>query len=141
MRRLYIVLCAAMLASTAAFTEEHVPIAVVVHPARADRLGTEELAEIYLKKRRFWDDGAPILPLNQPPGTTARESFSRRVLGGTSQSFAEYWNEQYFHGIFPPATLSSDEAVKRYVAAERNAIGYIEATDVDDTVRVVLHLR
>jgi len=36
--------------------------------------------------------------------------------------------------------LSSDAAVKRYVAADRDAIGYIEWSEVDDSVRVVLKI-
>jgi ABC-type phosphate transport system substrate-binding protein len=38
------------------------------------------------------------------------------------------------------ATLSSTEAVKRYVASDPNAIGYVDAGYVDSTVRLVLEL-
>src|SRR5207249_9733289 len=41
-----------------------------------------------------------------------------------------YWDQQYFAGIFPPSVLSSGAAVKRYVAADRAAIGYIEWSEV-----------
>ncbi len=46
-----------------------------------------------------------------------------------------------FQGIFPPAILESSGGVKRYVAADRNAIGYVEASEVDDSVRVALSVR
>ncbi len=59
----------------------------------------------------------------------------------SSGALAAYWNDQYFLGTFPPVTLSSTEAVKRYVASDPNAIGYVEASSVDSTVRVVLDLR
>jgi ABC-type phosphate transport system substrate-binding protein len=100
----------------------------------------QDVHNIFLKKRRFWDDGQPIVPLNREAGSALREAFSRRVLGGASSAFVGYWNDQYFHGVFPPATLSSSDAVKRYVAADRNAIGYIWDSEVDDSVRVVLRL-
>jgi len=115
-------------------------LAVIVHRDRVDELGVQDVANMFLKRRRFCADGAPIVALNREPRTTARESFSRRVLGATSETFAAYWNEQYFHGIFPPITLSSSAAVKRYVATDRNAIGYIEIGEVDASVRVVLRL-
>jgi hypothetical protein len=42
--------------------------------------------------------------------------------------------------VLPPATFASAEAVRRFVAAEPNAIGYVAANAVDDSVRVVLRL-
>jgi ABC-type phosphate transport system substrate-binding protein len=116
-------------------------LVVIVHRERSAELSAGDVTNIYLRKRRFWDDGAPIVPLNREPGSSARERFSRRLLGAPSADFAAYWNEQYFQGVFPPVTLSSSPAVKRYVATERNAIGYIDVNEVDDSVRVVLRLR
>jgi ABC-type phosphate transport system substrate-binding protein len=115
-------------------------IVVIVNPRRSATLRVEDVARIFLRKQRFWDDGSPIVPLNREAGSTLRETFSHRVLGVTSTALAAYWNEQYFLGTMPPATLSSSEAVKRYVATERNAIGYIDANAVDESVRVVLEL-
>ena len=115
-------------------------LAVIVHPQGAAQLTAEDVANIFLKKRRFWADGQPIVALNLPPGSVLREGFSRAVLGSDSSHLAAYWNQQYFQGVFPPVTLSSSAAVKRYVATERNAIGYIDAAEVDDSVRVMLRL-
>jgi len=127
MRRASILFCTAMalLMPAPAVPEEHA-LAIVVHPARTAALGIEDVAHIFLRKRRFWDDGAPIVALNREPGTAARAAFSR--------------NHKYFDGVFPPTVLSSCIAVKRYVAADRNAIGYIDLSEVDDSVRVVLKL-
>jgi len=109
-----------------------------VHPERAAALDIEDVARIYLRKRRFWGDGTPIVALNREPGTAARVAFSRRVLHADPPRLQAYWDQQYFAGIFPPSVLSSGAAVKRYVAADRAAIGYIEWSEVDDSVRVVL---
>jgi hypothetical protein len=115
-------------------------LAVIVHPMRTDRVSRQDLERIYLRKRRFWDDGSPIVPLNREPQSAARAAFSARVLHGDGAHLQAYWNQQYFQGIFPPTTLSSGAAVKRYVGTDRRAIGYIEANDVDPSVRVVLML-
>jgi ABC-type phosphate transport system substrate-binding protein len=135
-------LCAALLVFVALPLQADEPVlAIIVNRERATDLRLEDVASVFLKKRCFWEDGAPIVALNRQPGSVAREIFSRRVLGTDSTRLAAYWNEQYFQGIFPPAILESSAAVKRYVAADRNAIGYIEASEVDDSVRVVLSVR
>ncbi|TMA32562.1 MAG: phosphate ABC transporter substrate-binding protein [Deltaproteobacteria bacterium] len=141
MRRASILLCIAMalLMPAPAVPEEHA-LAIVVHPKRTAALDIEDVAHIFLRKRRFWEDGAPIVALNREPGTAARAAFSRRVLRADPAQLEEYWNHKYFDGVFPPTVLSSCTAVKRYVATDRNAIGYIDLSEVDDSVRVVLKL-
>ena len=116
------------------------PLVVIVHPSRTDTPNIDELERIYLRKRRFWSDGSPIVPLNREVGSPEREAFSTRILGTRSTFLASYWNEAYFHGVFPPAVLASGAAVKRYVAADPRAIGYVDADEVDDSVHVVLSL-
>jgi ABC-type phosphate transport system substrate-binding protein len=116
-------------------------IAVIVHPSRQVALSDDVLAQIYLRRKRFWDDGTVIVPLNLAAGMGLRESFSRAVLRQSEARLAEYWNRQYFYGILPPATLASTQAVVRYVASDPNALGYVPAGEVDGSVRVVLELR
>lgn len=115
-------------------------LAVIVHPSRRDAPGPEDVARIFLGRQRFWSDGSAIVPLNQPAGTPLRERFSERVLGQGSARLADYWNAQYFQGVLPPAVLASSDAVKRYVATEPRAVGYVAVHDVDETVHVVLRL-
>ena len=116
-------------------------LVVIVHVDRNAPLSIAQIAQIYLKKRRFWDDGEPIVPVNRDSGSAARESFVRMVFGSSARQHAVYWNRRYFQGILPPATLASDEAVKRFVAGEPLAIGYVHPSVVDASVRVILHLR
>ena len=115
-------------------------IAVIVHPSRQSEISADILGQIYLRRKRFWDDGAPIVPLNLAAGTALRETFSRRVLGQREERLADYWNRQYFYGILPPSTLASTAAIVRYVASDPNALGYVPAEEVDASVRVVLSL-
>jgi len=131
---------AALLGVVATARPADVAIAVIVHPSRDVTLAVQDVAQIFLRKQRFWEDGSPVVPLNREAGSALREAFSRRVFGISSSALAAYWNEQYFLGTFPPPTLSSSEAMKRYVASQPNAIGYVEAGAVDLSVRVVLKL-
>ena len=104
------------------------------------RLTLPEVAQIYLKKRRFWEGGARIVPVNRDSGSAARERFTRQVFGEAAAQLVIYWNRQYFRGVLPPATFASDEAVKRFVAQEPLAIGYISTRRADVSVKVVLRL-
>ena len=99
------------------------------------------MERIFLRKRRFWADGSPIVPLNREVGSAEREAFTTRVLADGGAHLSQYWNEQYFAGIFPPTMLSSSAAVLRYVAADPGAVGYVRAEEVDGSVRVALTLR
>jgi len=123
---------------TSAIAEERV--AVIVHPGREVELNVAETAQIYLRKRRFWSQGEPLIPVNRNADSKVRKLFSRVVFGEQAGRLRTYWNRQYFHGVLPPATLASDQAVRRFVAKEPNAIGYVDAASVDSTVRVVLYL-
>jgi hypothetical protein len=137
--RLTLALTVLTLATTTGRAEES-PIIMIVHPARQADVSVEELAQIYLRRKRFWDDGSPIQPLNLAAGSAVRERFSRLVLRQSEARLADHWNRQYFYGVLPPVTLASTEAIRRYVASDPNAIGYVPASEADDSVRVVLEL-
>jgi len=114
---------------------------VIVHPTRARRLTIAEVRAIFLKQQLLWDDGQPIVPVNRAAGSEAREGFSYAVFNQNSRRLAAYWNRRYYDaGEFPPATLASEEAVLRFVAANSNAIGYVTAPHTGDSVAVVLVL-
>lgn len=115
-------------------------LVVVMHPERDERPSKQEIAQIFLRQKRFWADGSRIVPLNRRAGTPERELFSRAVLGSGSRRQSSYWDQQSFDGTFPPAVLSSDAAVLRYVSADPRAIGYVDAAVVDDSVLTVLRL-
>lgn len=115
-------------------------IAVIVNGARQTQLGREEIAQIYLKKRRFWADGSPILAVNRNADADTRGLFDRAIFGDGKRRLPVYWNRAYFRGILPPFTLASDEAVRRFVASDPRAIGYIRVDAVDDSIRVILTL-
>src|SRR5690242_14052055 len=116
-----LLLCAGMRAAS-----EPPALVVIVHPTRIGTVDREEVTRIFRGRQRFWGDGSAVVPLNLPAGTPLRERFSRLVLHEDSAQLATEWNEQYFHGLLPPAVLASSDAVKRYVAYEPRAIGYVE---------------
>lgn len=138
--RLFLIALAFMLLVPSRLVGQESRVAVIVHPERRTELSPDEVAQIYLRRKRFWDDGTTIVPLNLPSQAPLRARFSQLVLNQTGPRLADYWNRLYFDGILPPATLASTEAVRRYVASDPNAIGYVPVSEVDGSVRVVMHL-
>ncbi len=128
------------LAAGVAGAQDERRMAVIVHPERRVELTVDELAQIYLRRKQFWPNGEVIVPLNLASGLPQRALFSQRVLRQTEVRLADYWNRRYFDGVMPPATLASTAAVRRYVAADRRAIGYVPADEVNASVRVILVL-
>jgi hypothetical protein len=120
---------------------ESVAIAVVVgRESFVTEVTRDGLRELYLRRQRLWPNGTLAIPVNLPVGNSAREHFSKLVLGRSSRDLVTYWNGRYFDGIRPPIVLSSAAAVRAYVAAEPAAVGYLPATEVDETCRVLLTL-
>src|SRR5689334_16777323 len=77
-------------------------IAVIASLSVTDTVNIEELARIYQRKQRFWENGLPIIPVNLSVEHPLRRRFSQIVLGASPEDLVPYWNEQYFHGIAPP---------------------------------------
>lgn len=111
---------------------------VIVHPSSPRRsMGRVELERIYRRRSRFWPDGSAIVALNLPSSDPLRRAFSSEVLHAGEEELATYWNREYFQGVRPPAVLQSTAAVRAYVAATPNAIGYVTEADLDSTVAEV----
>lgn len=126
----------------ASLAAESRPIAVIVSStpeiAVIQQLPAHDLSLIYWRKKQYWQDGVRIHPVNLHSAHPLRIHFSKTVLGSLPNEQADYWNGLYFHGINPPYSLQSEEAVLRYVNSTKGAIGYVDACKVDDRVRPLL---
>lgn len=128
-------------ARTAAAKDPEALAVVVGTGSEVKAITLDTLRELYLRRRRVWPNGNRALPVNLPPDTAARQTFSRRVLGRLPEDLAGYWNRRYFEGVQPPLVLQTPQAVSAYVAVERDAIGYVPLGSVDrDACRVLLVL-
>ncbi len=124
---------------TTASADRQPPFLAVIEPAFSHHpLNRAKLAAIYLRERFHWPDGTKIEPVNLPADGYARLLFSRAILGRRPQDLEPYWNRRYFDGILPPYVLHSPQAVLRFVAQTRGAVGYVPYDMVDARVRVVL---
>ena len=128
----------ALLVALPAFGQER--LAVIVSSSRDVELSIEEVSQIYLKQRRFWSQQEKVVPINREADSEVRKQFTKQVFAEEANHLDTYWNRQYYQGVLPPLTLASDEAVRRFVALEPNAIGYILESWLDASVRAVLFI-
>lgn len=113
---------------------------IVAKNAPEHSLDKESLNLIFLRKMTTWPNRSLIQPVNLLAAHPLRHLFTERVSGLEAEELEQYWNDQYFHGIFPPYAVASEEAVIRFVAESASAIGYVSACAVDVRVRVLFYL-
>ena len=115
-------------------------VAVVVgakSPAAA--LTAEQAAGLFLGKSDQLPGVGTALLLDLPESSGVRETFYTKVAGKTSAQVKAAWSRLVFSGkATPPKELGSAAEVKKMVAANPNAVGYIEKSAVDSSVKVLL---
>ena len=111
-------------------------IVVVVNPANpASRMFTEQAAQFFLGKSN------QFTPVDQGKESAIRRDFYQKATGKTLAQVEAVWAKIEFSGKGTmPKSFGSDAAVKKAVAADPSAIGYIEKASVDDSVKVLLTL-
>jgi len=138
--------CAAPLAILAwpvARAEAGALAAVVAKDSKAPgKLNVEELGAIFLGTAKSFPNGEKAVPVDQKPGSDPYVSFYQRVAGKTEAQMKAYWSRLIFTGKGqPPQDVGNGAAVKRLVAANPNMVGYIEASLVDSSVRVIAEIK
>jgi len=79
------------------------------------------------------------MPIDLPETNPVRASFSTEVLGKTIASLRALWAQMIFSGkALPPRQVVTDDDVKKLVATNKGAIGYIKPSSVDDSVMAVI---
>ncbi|AQS40006.1 hypothetical protein Sps_04926 [Shewanella psychrophila] len=113
-------------------------IAVIVHPDNADALDKKSISNLYLGKTKRFPGGAQAVPVNLEVGQASRGDFDSNVLGKSSSQLKSYWSKKVFTGKgTPPKELANDDEVMKLVSSNPNIIGYIDSSNVNDSVKVV----
>ncbi len=112
---------------------------VIANKDNPGQLDQSYIRQLYTGAVRGWPDGSPVLVLDLPEGSPERELFATAIVGRSSANLRAIWAQNIFTGRgLPPKVLASEADVKRMVATHRNAIGYVRATQVDASVRILL---
>jgi hypothetical protein len=78
------------------------------------------------------------VPIDLREGSPERDRFYAKITGKTPAQVKAYWSKIIFTGRGqPPKAVPTDVDVKKFVAANAGAIGYIDAALLDDTLRAL----
>jgi ABC-type phosphate transport system substrate-binding protein len=115
-------------------------VAVVVgSKSTATALNAEQAAALFLGKSDQLPGVGVALLLDQPEASPTRELFYTKVAGKSAAQVKAAWSRLVFSGKgTPPKELSGSAEVKKLVAGNLNAVGYIEKSAVDASVKVLL---
>jgi hypothetical protein len=108
---------------------------VVVMGAGATPLTKGQVASIYLGRNNN------LKPVDLPESNPLREAFYKKATDRDPPQIKAVWSRLVFTGQGqPPKELADVAAVKKAVAADPKAVGYIDKAQVDASVKVVLAL-
>lgn len=114
-------------------------VVVVSAESAVTRLSAEQTTRIFLGKVTTFPNGTDAVPIDQVERNPVRDEFYSRVANKSSSQLAAYWAKIIFTGDGnPPKQMEGNESVKKAVARNPNAIGYIDKNAVDSSVRVIL---
>ena len=113
-------------------------VAVVSAKSRVTALNSDQVADIFLGKTSHFPDGTQATPVDQSEDSPARERFYAQFTGKSPAQVKAYWSKIIFTGRGQPPRQAADSMeVKRIVSDNPHAIGYIDASQVDSTVKVL----
>jgi ABC-type phosphate transport system substrate-binding protein len=124
------------LAGSAAFQAAQADTVVIVSAkSTATTMTPEEISDIYLGKATTMK---PVDSSDAP----VRTQFYSKVAGKDDAQVKAIWARLVFTGkATPPKVLASSADVVKAVAADPNAIGYVEKSAADGTVKVVYEVK
>lgn len=116
-------------------------VAIIVHPDNQNKLNASQIRNIYLAKSRMFPDGMEVLPIDQDVDDLSRVVFIKEILKKDEGNLNSYWARMLFSSKGkPPKVINNSAEMKKLIATNKNAIGYIDTKDVDSSVKVVLSI-
>jgi ABC-type phosphate transport system substrate-binding protein len=110
-------------------------VVVIVNPAMNEAVTKDDIARIYTGR------SSVLQPVNLTEANPQRAVFDEKALGRSSSQLKAYWSKLVFTGKgVPPNEVATPQAVIDYVASNEYGVGYIDASAVNDSVKVLLTL-
>jgi ABC-type phosphate transport system substrate-binding protein len=128
--------------SLAAQTSLAEVVPVVSAKSNVSSLSANQVMDIFLGKTSQFPNGEPAVPLDQAEGSPIRDAFYMQFASKSAAQLKAYWSKIIFTGKGqPPREVSPSEKVKKVLADNPHLIGYIDHSEVDANVKVVLSSR
>ncbi|MBX3189653.1 MAG: hypothetical protein KF819_21695 [Labilithrix sp.] len=116
------------------------PYVVIVNAKNpGGRLSRKFVTDAMLKKTTRWPDGRVVKPVDLPPDSPVRRTFTQEVLKRSVEAVRAYWQQIVFAGRdVPPPELGTDADVVKFVSTHEGALGYVSATQALDGAKAVV---
>nr|WP_316639918.1 hypothetical protein [uncultured Roseateles sp.] len=114
---------------------------VVVAGAKsaATALTADQAAGLFLGKSAQLPGAGNAVLIDQVESAAIRDQFYTKVAGKSAAQVKAAWSRLVFSGkATPPKEVANSAEVKKLVAANPDAVGYIEKSAVDASVKVLL---
>lgn len=136
MKKIVVLIGFLLLSASSAYAD----IAVIANRSIAiSSITLEQAAAIFLSQLDVLADGTQLIPVDQDDSQPARDEFYSKVVKKTPAEMNAYWSRLVFSGEGqPPKKIASDVEVMALVKANPNIIGYVSASAVDTSVKVLL---
>jgi ABC-type phosphate transport system substrate-binding protein len=117
----------------------HAGVAVVVGAkSPAGKLSADQVSQLFLGKSTSLPGAGTAVLLDQSEGSAVRDAFYEKATGKNPAQAKAVWSRLVFSGAAQaPKALPSGAEVKKAVAANPDAIGYIDSSEVDASVKVL----
>ncbi|MGA3156840.1 MAG: phosphate ABC transporter substrate-binding protein [Steroidobacteraceae bacterium] len=114
-------------------------VPVVSSKSSIASLSKSQVIDIFLGRRTRFPDGSLAVPIDQTEGSAARDEFYSKIADMSPAQVKAFWSKIIFTGRGqPPVAVTTSVEAKKALAANPNAISYIDMGLVDSSVRVVL---
>lgn len=131
----YVALLAMCVVSISAMAGDYV---IITNKANANAVDKDLVAKIYRGETKVWPNGDSVVAYDLPDENTARVAFDQEVAGKSVSQMKALWGQLIFSGkAVPPKKMESDDEVKKAVAANKGAVGYVSASSADGSVKAI----
>jgi ABC-type phosphate transport system substrate-binding protein len=116
------------------------PLAIVVHRSNpVDNLTLRELRRIFMLDTQTWPNGRKITVVLREAGQPEREQGIRLICGMSEADYERHVLFQTFRGQigWGPRSIRSAAAMLRFVFNAPGAIGYVLASETNDSTKVL----
>ena len=113
-------------------------VAVVSSRCPESALSRNQVADIFLGRTSRFPDGKQVVPIDQAEGSAARDEFYAAFTGKSPAQVKAHWSKIIFTGRGqPPREVPNSVEMKKLVAGNPSAIGYIDRKLVDGSVKIL----
>ncbi|MEM7390979.1 MAG: hypothetical protein AAF492_01425 [Verrucomicrobiota bacterium] len=115
-------------------------IAIIVNKNNEIKnLSLKDLTRYLKLDKQHWKNGKKIYLVMQQSGSMEKKALLNMIYHTDDAGLKRYWLGKMFRGeiVSIPKTFNSNDAIKKFVSQVPSAIGFINASDQDDSVKAI----